>query len=133
MLTAVMVLVAMTFGVFFGTIVAILWLAYGIVATGFALVSLSSARPWMGAARPMARRRMFLILLGTWFAAWGITGVLYSTVALILTPASSLGYALGVLGSVALASAPFLVVYAITSAVQLALLTPRRAVRGQVD
>jgi hypothetical protein len=117
--TAAMVLIAALIQVFLGAIAALLWLTFGLTATLFALVALNSGRPWFSRQTPVLKGRLFLILVVTWTVAWLASSVLYALVTWLATPESSASYAVGVLLSAALGSLPFLVVYTVTSALQL--------------
>jgi hypothetical protein len=117
--TAAMVFVVTIFQVFFGAILATLWFSFGAIATVTALITVNTKRRWFVRDRKVTLGRLFLIVISTWVAAWIIATIGYSCVALILTPGASASYLTGVLASAALGIAPFLFVYALTSAIQL--------------
>lgn len=117
--TAAMVFIVTFFQVFFGAILATLWFSFSAIATVTALVSLNTKRRWFGRDRKVTLGHLFLIVMSTWVAAWIIATIAYICVTLILTPAASASYLMGVLVSAVLGTAPFLFVYVLTSAIQL--------------
>lgn len=117
--TAAMVLIATLIQVFLGAIAALLWLAFGLTATLFALVALNSARPWFSRQKLVGKGRLFLVLLVTWAVAWLASSVVYAVATWLATPEGSTSYVIGVLTSAALGTLPFFAVYTLTSALQL--------------